>query len=72
MAKAPKYPAGDSKISKTKQLREMFSNEGVIRIAGVHDGLTAKLVELNGFDGVWDIVFRTRVWSETTFNVNFD
>jgi len=24
-----------------------------VRIAGAHDGITAKLVELNGFDGVW-------------------
>jgi len=40
-------------MSKTRQLREMFKKEGVIRIAGAHDGITAKLVELNGFDGVW-------------------
>jgi len=42
-----------SKMSKAKKLRELFDREGVIRIAGAHDGLTAKLVELSGFDGVW-------------------
>ncbi|MBA7516235.1 Phosphonopyruvate hydrolase [subsurface metagenome] len=40
-------------MNKSKRLREMFNKDGVIRIAGAHDGITAKLVELNGFDGVW-------------------
>ncbi len=40
-------------MNKAKKLREMFDKEGVIRIAGAHDGITAKLVELNGFDCVW-------------------
>ena len=40
-------------MSKTKKLRAFFDKEGVVKIAGAHDGITAKLVELNGFDGVW-------------------
>ena len=40
-------------MSKAKKLRELFIKEGVIRIVGAHDGLTAKLAELAGFDGVW-------------------
>lgn len=40
-------------MTKAKKLRELFNKDGVIRIAGAHDGITAKLVELNGFDGVW-------------------
>ncbi|MFC1904266.1 isocitrate lyase/phosphoenolpyruvate mutase family protein [Chloroflexota bacterium] len=40
-------------MSKAQKLRELFSREGMIRIVGAHDGITAKLVELNGFDGVW-------------------
>ncbi len=40
-------------MSKAKKLRELFNKEGVLRIVGAHDGITAKLVELNGFDGVW-------------------
>jgi len=40
-------------MSKAKKLREMFNKDGVIRIAGAHDGITAKLVELNDFDGIW-------------------
>jgi len=38
---------------KSKKLRELFKKDGVIKIVGAHDGITAKLVELNGFDGVW-------------------
>jgi phosphoenolpyruvate phosphomutase len=40
-------------VNKAQKLRELFSEEGLVRIAGAHDGITAKLVELNGFDGVW-------------------
>ena len=40
-------------MNKVQKLRELFSKEGLVRIAGAHDGITAKLVELNGFDGVW-------------------
>lgn len=40
-------------MNKAQKLRELFSKEGLVRIAGAHDGITAKLVELNGFDGVW-------------------
>lgn len=40
-------------MTKAKKLRELFNKEDTIRIVGAHDGITAKLVELNGFDGVW-------------------
>src|SRR4030042_5189163 len=40
-------------MNKAEKLRELFKKAGVIRIVGAHDGITAKLVELNGFDGVW-------------------
>ncbi len=40
-------------MNKTEKLRELFNREGAIRIVGAHDGLSAKLVELNDFDGVW-------------------
>jgi len=40
-------------MTKAKKLRELFSKDGMVRLAGAHDGITAKLVELNGFDGVW-------------------
>ena len=40
-------------MNKSAKLRELFTKEGVIRIVGAHDGLSAKLVELGGFDGVW-------------------
>ncbi len=40
-------------MNNAKKLRKLFSQAGVIRIVGAHDGLTAKLVEQNGFDGVW-------------------
>ena len=40
-------------MSKAQKLRELFREERVIRLVGAHDGLSAKLVELNGFEGVW-------------------
>ncbi len=39
--------------SKAKILRELFKSQPIVRIAGAHDGLGAKLIEKNGFDGVW-------------------
>jgi phosphoenolpyruvate phosphomutase len=39
--------------TKAEKLRELFEKKGVVRLAGAHDGLTAKLVELNGFDAIW-------------------
>lgn len=38
---------------KAQKLREMLQVRAILRIAGAHDGLTAKLVERSGFDGVW-------------------
>ena len=38
---------------KTKKLRQLFEEDRVLRIVGAHDGLSAKLAENNGFDGVW-------------------
>jgi len=40
-------------MKKTEKLRELFKGNRVIRIAGAHDGLSAKLVECNGLDGIW-------------------
>ncbi len=40
-------------MTKAKKLRELFESKDLVRIVGAHNGLTAKLVELNGFDGVW-------------------
>ena len=39
--------------NRAHKLRELFNQDGVIRIMGAHDGVTAKLVEMNGFDGIW-------------------
>jgi len=40
-------------MSKTKKLRELFAKDGFFRLVGAHNGLTAKLVEKAGFEGVW-------------------
>lgn len=40
-------------MRKSAKLRELFEKPGVIYIVGAHDGLSAKLVEKNGFDGIW-------------------
>jgi len=39
--------------TKSAILRELFARPGLIRIVGAHDALGAKLIERNGFDGVW-------------------
>jgi phosphoenolpyruvate phosphomutase len=38
---------------KAAALRHQFRNKPVLRIVGAHNGLGAKLIEKNGFDGVW-------------------
>jgi phosphoenolpyruvate phosphomutase len=38
---------------KARKLRELFEQDGISCIAGAHNALGAKLVEKNGFDGVW-------------------
>lgn len=40
-------------LTKPRQLREAFEAKPLVRIAGAHNGLSAKLVENAGFDGVW-------------------
>ena len=40
-------------MSKSKKLRELFAKEGFFRIVGAHNGLTAKLIEKAGFEGIW-------------------
>lgn len=39
--------------SKARQLRELFALGELIRIVGAHNGLGSKLIERNGFEGVW-------------------
>lgn len=40
-------------ISKAKLLRSLFQGDGVIQIMGAHDGLSAKIANREGFDGIW-------------------
>ena len=40
-------------MKKSRKLRELFERGELIKLVGAHNGLTAKLVEKNGFDGVW-------------------
>ncbi len=40
-------------MKKSQKLKKLFEEDRVIRIVGAHDGLSAKLVENAGFDGVW-------------------
>ena len=40
-------------MSKTKKFRELINKETVATGVGAHDGLSAKLIEKNGFDFVW-------------------
>jgi len=38
---------------KTENLRSLFNSNKIVRVVGAHNGLTAKLVERNGFEAVW-------------------
>ncbi len=40
-------------MDKAGKLRELFTKKKLTRIVGAHNGLSAKLVERGGFDGVW-------------------
>jgi phosphoenolpyruvate phosphomutase len=40
-------------MKKSKNLRQLLSDNKLIRIVGAHNAMTAKLVEKNGFEGVW-------------------
>jgi phosphoenolpyruvate phosphomutase len=40
-------------MSKATKLRDLFKSKKLIRIVGAHNGLSARLVEKNGFEGVW-------------------
>lgn len=40
-------------MNKARQLRELFARPGVVRLVGAHDGLSAKLVEEQGFEAIW-------------------
>lgn len=40
-------------MTKSEKLRDLFRKPGIIRLVGAHNGLTAKLVENAGFEGVW-------------------
>ena len=37
----------------TERLRELFNRPGIIRLAGAHHALGAKLAQKAGFDGIW-------------------
>ena len=40
-------------MEQAKRLRELLSRDGPIVVAGAHSGLSARLVELAGFDAIW-------------------
>ncbi|WP_371504440.1 isocitrate lyase/phosphoenolpyruvate mutase family protein [Nitrosopumilus adriaticus] len=40
-------------MSKSKILHEMLSSKSIIKVGGAFDAMSAKLVEISGFDAVW-------------------
>jgi len=40
-------------MTKASRLRELLSGDRIIRVAGAHNGMSAKLVEEVGFDVIW-------------------
>lgn len=41
------------KVDKAKKLRELLCQDKIIRVAGAHDGISAKLAEIHKFDAIW-------------------
>ena len=39
--------------SKARALRDLLNGEQVVRVVGAHDAMTARLIELGGFEAVW-------------------
>lgn len=52
MTIAPYEPSTIS-ASRGAELREAFASNRLVRVAGAHDGLSARLAEEAGFDAVW-------------------
>ena len=44
---------GESALKKSSILRKLFEEKDLVRIMGAHNGLSAKLAEEAGFDGIW-------------------
>lgn len=40
-------------VQKSARLRELLGRQQLIRVAGAHNGLSARLVEQSGFDAIW-------------------
>ncbi|MCV2523988.1 isocitrate lyase/phosphoenolpyruvate mutase family protein [Bacillus velezensis] len=41
------------KNRKSSIFRDALNSKGLVKVAGAHDGLSAKLAEKNGFNAVW-------------------
>lgn len=40
-------------MNKARRLRDLLAGERLLRFVGAHSGLSARLVETHGFDGIW-------------------
>lgn len=38
---------------KMKKLRELLNGNKIVKVAGAHDGMSAKVAEMKGFDAIW-------------------
>lgn len=50
---------GDKAVTKARKLRELMARPGPIVIIGAHNGLSGKIGEEAGFDGLWASGFET-------------
>ena len=39
--------------SQTEQLRELIQSKSIVKVCGAYDAMSAKLIEMNGFDAIW-------------------
>ncbi len=40
-------------LSQTEELRKILEEKSIVKVCGAFDAMSAKLVELNGFDAIW-------------------
>ena len=48
-------------MSKNEVLRKKLEGTSIIKVGGAFDAMSAKLVENNGFDAVWEAVLQSRL-----------
>ena len=49
-------------MTKSEALRKDLESKSILKVGGAFDAMSAKLVEINGFDAVWAGGFATKMF----------